>query len=76
MLLAGVGAVPPQFLQSYNRSARGVLKPDMYGGQIKTDQWDGPEGFQYWTSAEFAAAMSEADITGNAPDFEDTSIHW
>lgn len=49
--VAGVGAVPPQFLQSYNLSAKGVQKPDMYGGQIKCDQWDGPEGFQYWTSA-------------------------
>jgi len=48
---ADVGAVPPQFLQSYKLSAQGVSKPDMYGGQIKTDQWDGPEGFQYWTSA-------------------------
>jgi len=48
---ADVGAVPPQFLQSYKLSAQGVSKPDMYGGQIKTDQWDGPSGFQYWTSA-------------------------
>jgi len=47
----GVGAVPPPFLQSYNLSARGVMKPDMYGAQIKTDQWDGPQGFKYWTSA-------------------------
>jgi len=48
---AGVGAVPPQFLESYKLTGQGVQKPDMYGGQVKCDQWDGPEGFQYWTSA-------------------------
>lgn len=46
---AGVGAVPPEFLQSYKLVARDELAPDMYGNQVSCDKWDGPLGFKYWT---------------------------
>lgn len=43
-----VGAVPPEFLQSY--TYKGPEKaPDMYGNSVQCDHWEGPEGFEYWT---------------------------
>jgi len=43
-----VGAVPPEFLQSY--TYKGSEKaPDMYGNSVQCDKWEGPSGFKYWT---------------------------
>jgi hypothetical protein len=48
----GVGAVPPEFLQSYKLTGRDVDAPDMYGNTVKCDKWEGPGGFKYWTVGE------------------------
>jgi len=46
----GVGAVPPQFLQSYTYQGT-ENAPDMYGNSVLCEKWNGPEGFKYWTVA-------------------------
>ena len=45
---AGVGAVPPQFLQSMSLVGQDVDAPDMYGNTVKCDEWEG-QTFKYWT---------------------------
>lgn len=47
--VSGVGAVPPQFLRAYTYKTTNVSQPDFYGNQVSTDEWDGPDGFKYWT---------------------------
>lgn len=49
LFVKGVGAAPPEFLQSFTLKARDQDAPDMYGNQVKCDEWEGPEGFRYWT---------------------------
>jgi len=44
----GVGAVPPEFLQSYTYDGPDTA-PDMYGNTVQCDKWSGPGGFKYWT---------------------------
>lgn len=44
-----VGAVPPEFLQSFKRTAQDEEALDMVGNKVKCDRWEGPDGFKYWT---------------------------
>ena len=48
-LFAGVGPVPPTFLQGFNYTTTAVA-PDMYGNFHQCNLWSGT-GFQYWTDA-------------------------
>lgn len=47
-VIAGVGAVPPEFLQRMTLLAHDVEQYDMYGNSVKCDEWDGL-GFKYYT---------------------------
>merc|ERR1712203_1330337 len=47
--VADVGAVPPEFLQSYKRTAQDDEALDMAGNKVKCDKWEAPDGFKYWT---------------------------
>jgi len=48
-----VGAVPPAFLKAYTYKGTNISAPDMYGNNVMCDQWDGPQGFQYWTVSHY-----------------------
>jgi len=50
LFVADVGAAPPEFLQSFTLVGQDKDAPDMYGNQVKCDEWSGPSGFKYWTS--------------------------
>lgn len=74
--VAGVGAVPPEFLQSYTLVGQNVTAPDMYGNDVKCDEWSGPDGFKYWTSGKDDETYRNS--TGHDIVFQDgpTGVTW
>lgn len=50
-LFAGVGAVPPNFLQGFNFSSTETAD-DMYGVQHNCNFWLGADDFGYWTDVD------------------------
>jgi len=51
--VSGVGAVPLQFLRAYTYQGTNVSAPDLYGNDVMTDHWTGPESFEYWTVSHY-----------------------
>lgn len=51
--VSGIGAVPPKFLRAYTYEGTNVSAPDLYGNDVMSDHWSGPDGFEYWTVSHF-----------------------
>lgn len=76
LFVPGVGAVPPEFLQSFTLVGTDKEAPDMYGNQVKCDEWSGPQGFKYWTASKDDAIYG--NNTGHDIVFQDgpTGVTW